>query len=429
MRLPARTAFVSPATAPVPSPTAPLLAALDARDSVVTVISTAGSSSTSSASSSSSSSPSLVGPIVGGLVGGIGAGLIIAGLWWYCAKRSAQQKAEARLRYQRRKAKKAGASVSARPSASSSRKTSGAHLTTLAEKDYAHDYVPTLPPTREDAHGHGHGAGQRKHSAGPISPLPGLPKEHGYGYAPQQYANAPVPAPQQQYPSPHGQYAGQPDLPPEHGQYYFDPSDAAQYVADNHDTPAAPVQPASAVAPAPAQRSSTKASRSAARVAVAEKSVAAASAPLSERHKPVKRSPLAAAAQPAPAPAPGWGDGPFRLASPPTSPGADRDREELADSDVQYRANQANGTGNDTRVTSGEWGVALGSPDHDGSFAQQQQRQTLADHAHVHDADNDRAGVNVRAADPYLANALAASGQYSADPYAAYHGTDKSAWI
>ena len=61
------------------------------------------------------------------------------------------------------------------------------------------------------------------------------------------------------------------------------------------------------------------------------------------------------------------------------------------------------------RATSGEWGVAMGSPNHDGSFEAQQ------------------GGSNSRYSnDPYLSvgNLLAQrnkSGQYTADPYASYH--------
>jgi hypothetical protein len=66
-----------------------------------------------------------------------------------------------------------------------------------------------------------------------------------------------------------------------------------------------------------------------------------------------------------------------------------------------------------TRATSGEWGVALGSPNNDGSFPPE-----------VHYSLSAGAAQSGYAQDPYLSasNAnRAPSGQYSHDPYAAYH--------
>jgi hypothetical protein len=93
---------------------------------------------------------------------------------------------------------------------------------------------------------------------------------------------------------------------------------------------------------------------------------------------------------------------------------------------------QQGGGGGGRNVMSGEWGVALGSPNHDPSaqfsFADQQQQQSQ----YV----NDGSGKDVSrySNDPYLAQNRVPSGHYSNDPYAGYHDPvsnagQKSNWV
>jgi hypothetical protein len=115
----------------------------------------------------------------------------------------------------------------------------------------------------------------------------------------------------------------------------------------------------------------------------------------------------------------------------PMSGGYD-DQEMLAPDQSQGRGQ---GQGQGRNVTSGEWGVALGSPNHDPSttfsFADQQSTYQPG-----------TGGQNRYSNDPYLstaatANQRAPSGQYSNDPYAGYHdpivnngaGAKKSNWV
>lgn len=109
-----------------------------------------------------------------------------------------------------------------------------------------------------------------------------------------------------------------------------------------------------------------------------------------------------------------WGQGPFRSNSTGAGgAGATAGMETLDDGQGQnqYGAQpQQVGRG----VMSGEWGVALGSPNHDtsASFADQQSSAT------------GNMNVSRYSNDPYLSanpNQRAPSGQYSNDPYAGYH--------
>jgi hypothetical protein len=97
----------------------------------------------------------------------------------------------------------------------------------------------------------------------------------------------------------------------------------------------------------------------------------------------------------------------------------------------QYQ--QGNGTGGGRNVVSGEWGVALGSPNHDPSaqfsFADQQQQHSQ----YVSESGKD---VSRYSNDPYLSahQNRVPSGHYSNDPYAGYHDPvhnagQKSNWV
>lgn len=149
----------------------------------------------------------------------------------------------------------------------------------------------------------------------------------------------------------------------------------------------------------------SKPSRSVARVAAAEKAAANSLADPNSRYQPKKPSPLALAAEKKANEARGMshGHGPSR------SRDANAQESLTVPGDNPYSGND----GQKARsVVSGEWGVALGSPDNDGSFAAQQRYS---------------AGPNRYSSDPYLGapdTKRAPSGHYSSDPYAAYHDTD-----
>lgn len=158
-------------------------------------------------------------------------------------------------------------------------------------------------------------------------------------------------------------------------------------------------------------------SRSVARVAVADSAAATAGLDANVRYQPKKPSPLALKAQEKLNARNEWAQGPFR--SQHAGP------EETLDDGSYGGATQSQHVGRE--VMSGEWGVALGSPNHDpsASFAEQQ--------ASAMSGNNNRYSN-----DPYLAgnaNTRAPSGHYSNDPYAGYHDPvvngsgKKSNWV
>ena len=119
-----------------------------------------------------------------------------------------------------------------------------------------------------------------------------------------------------------------------------------------------------------------KSSRSAARVAAADQAAEASFGDPNTRYQPKKPSPLALKAEEKAAGdsrGPRWDDGPFRS-----------DSEYLAPIDT-------------TRQVSGQWGVALGSP------------------------NTDAAQPQIAGNDSYAQNYRGKSGMYSQDPYAGYH--------
>ena len=145
-------------------------------------------------------------------------------------------------------------------------------------------------------------------------------------------------------------------------------------------------------------------SRSVARMAVAESAAANASADPLQRYQPKKPSPLALKAAEERKAANLDRKEPFRS--------HDTNAEEtLAGSNEHLEASERE---RQSRQLSGEWGVALGSPNNDGSFASQQQ-QYGSEAGPIHSRYSN---------DPYLAAAgqsRVPSGQYSTDPYASYH--------
>jgi hypothetical protein len=200
---------------------------------------------------------------------------------------------------------------------------------------------------------------------GPIPVLPVLPKD-AYAQGGQQQAMG-----YNQYQEAHA-YPVQPAI--EHVEESSLPSEEPEPVAQKEEV--------RSNAPPP------KPSRSTARVTAAENAAARDAADPMTRWRPNKPSPLALKAQQQ------------KLAG-----GA---QETLAPEG--YHAPVSSGN---TRATSGEWGVALGSPNNDGSFPPE-----------VHYSLSAGAAQSGYAQDPYLSasNAnRAPSGQYSHDPYAAYH--------
>jgi hypothetical protein len=103
-------------------------------------------------------------------------------------------------------------------------------------------------------------------------------------------------------------------------------------------------------------------------------------------------------------------------------------RQEMLADPSQQNGGQAGGR----NVMSGEWGVALGSPNHDPAFSfQDQQSQYLA-------TNQQGSNVSRYSNDPYLSahQPRAPSGHYSNDPYAGYHdpvnnaaGSQRSNWV
>lgn len=152
-------------------------------------------------------------------------------------------------------------------------------------------------------------------------------------------------------------------------------------------------------------KKSSKNSRATARMAVAESAAANASVDRMFRHKPSKPSPLAIKAQQErdAQNAKGGGDPLTRISSDETANPFNTESEGL------YPAADSRAV----NATSGEWGVALGSPDEEDTFADSQ--------AAVLDG-SDRREKNNYSEDPYLRKkAQTTSGLYSQDPYALYH--------
>jgi len=227
-----------------------------------------------------------------------------------------------------------------------------------------------------------------------VPPVPALPKnahqpnqyaygkpEQGYGYSHQEhygqqqaYQNyAPQPTQTEHY---RGESVSS-TAPLTSQQYaYADP----QPISQRSQAPSAPEETVAEQEPTPASdpvRPAKSSSRSAARVAAAEKAAEANHGDINTRYQPKKPSPLAVKAA------------------------AERQAAEQ-----QYLSADPYAVGGTGRQVSGEWGVALGSPTHDDSFAQQQGQRTSYGN------------------DPYLVQARGKSGMYSHDPYAAYHGDD-----
>lgn len=166
-----------------------------------------------------------------------------------------------------------------------------------------------------------------------------------------------------------------------------------------------------------------RSSRSTARVAAAEKAAEANFGDINTRYQPKKPSPLAlkALAEKQRLGLATDQDSPFRSPTEPISPLRNGAPDQLyVPNDPYYGQDQVQ---QGQRQTSGEWGVALGSPNHDGSF-------NLTRGPSQNQGQGQNAQRSSYSNDQYLAGTAAygdkaKSGQYSYDPYAAYHGDEE----
>jgi len=141
-------------------------------------------------------------------------------------------------------------------------------------------------------------------------------------------------------------------------------------------------------------------SRSVARMAVAESAAANAFVDPIHRYQPKKPSPLALKAAE---------EKKLRSQGEPLRPLDTNMQETLTGPNDRLIPNEDDHA---ARKLSGEWGVALGSPNHDGSFAAQQYGSSSGPTRTSYSNE------------PYLAAAAqnrAPSGQYTTDPYSIYH--------
>jgi hypothetical protein len=274
-----------------------------------------------------------------------------------------------------------------------------------------------------------------------IPPVPALPKHYppagharekqqqSYGYQPQPhpqgqgqydqtYAQHPY---QHQYQPPasgaaaqYAQYGTQPTIDGPISPTYSDHSSGSGSASGSGSgTAETPIEK-------PKKTSPTKTgSRSTARVAVADSAAATAGLDANVRYQPKKPSPLALKAQQ---------EKDALNARNAAAGGAyryDDQPEEVLQSQSQTQYLSA-GKGVGRNVVSGEWGVALGSPNHDPSFS-------FADQQSIPQGGQNTSRYSN---DPYLSASTqrAPSGQYANDPYAGYHDPvvnngKKSNWV
>ncbi|WVW80777.1 hypothetical protein I302_102763 [Kwoniella bestiolae CBS 10118] len=378
-------------------PTTPPLALpiLDKRQTYVTV-SVMKNGTDDSTSSSNKSSGFPVAIAIPALIGGMALALAGFGIWWWWTRKVKRERREAWEARQRRKRKRA--EQSARPSVSSATRTppSGGQKSPINEKGFVPP-VPTLPkhaatqdPYKERGYGYS-GQPQQQQQPQPhqnggafgYTTQPGLeapPTSYGY----DQYGQTIVQQPQQGYGG-HSRAKSSDSTNPSNP---FSNSNSA--VPDLPPTSPTKEEPQSQP-PAKGEKSSKRAQ---ARMNIADSAAANASVDPAYRHQPKKPSPLALAAAERKA--------------------AEARMEHLAPPGEQSLPPYDNGNApGANRATSGEWGVALGSPNNDGQFDfnRQQQQGQYDDHE-----------------DPYAQAQRAKSGMYAEDPYASYHGDEEDVY-
>ncbi|WVQ86099.1 hypothetical protein IAT38_008267 [Cryptococcus sp. DSM 104549] len=463
-----------PFAQPTPAPPSPVSPPIFKRQSYVTVSVVANDTSTSTASSSKSSGGFPVAIAIPALVGGMALAIAACGFWWWWNKRSKRQKRErweaAQRRKKRRQADKDG---KPRPSVSSSRKNSGGK-SPISEK--FNPVVPTLPKNAASPGPYGPGgytppqgaqagyfggaaaAGAGGYSAQQQQQGGGWQTQPGFEQAPVQYGydqyGQPIPVGQGQgvygayaqeqgqgqygqqqgqeysygggYASKHGrQLSGEeaplasnaslPATSPTSSTHTIPPPQKKKSSSSSSNSASSPTS-ADALADEEKAKPSKKASRATARMAVAESAAANAAVSPAFRHKPSKPSPLAIKAQQEreAAAAAAADNGGKAWAAP-----AGEDRGPFYSEPEEMDADYLAPAGGRANATSGEWGVALGSPDGDDTFADQQ----AAPYTHG-DSGSVRSGsASSYREDPYLKKkAQTQSGMYSEDPYAMYHG-------
>jgi hypothetical protein len=293
-----------------------------------------------------------------------------------------------------RKKQRARANSAGRPSIASSRGPSATNLKNLAEKDI----IPPVPALPKHYPTHG----EKQHSYGYEQ------QSQGYGYGGQQQHDPYGYQTQEQHQNiPHAQYpagyAPQPGIDGPISPTYSDHSAQSGSSSSGSGSGSAVSSDSSTPLTEKKKTSPTKSgSRSTARVAVADSAAATAGLDANVRYQPKKPSPLALKAM--------------------------QEKEAARYREEQGQETLAPPIQTGRNVVSGEWGVALGSPNHDPaqqfSFADQQQQQ--------------QQNVSRYSNDPYLSahQQRAPSGVYSNDPYAGYHdpvnnasGATKSNWV
>ncbi|WVF68017.1 hypothetical protein IAT40_002779 [Kwoniella sp. CBS 6097] len=437
-----------------PNPLLPII--LDKRQTYVTVsVMKNTTSSTDDTTAKKSGFPVAI--AIPALVGGMALALAGFGIWFWWTRKVKRERRAAWEARQRRKRKRA--EQSARPSVSSARANSasttatggggGGQKSPINEKGFVPP-VPALPkyavqqgqdPFKERGYGYNNpSAGQQNMAPATGGGAFGYATQPGfetggvtYGY--DQYGQ-PIPQfdssekyghdqTQSQGQQPHGYHrrsvsndSSNPSNPFGSNAYpaekqsvlasVSEPSHEHENEYEHEPEPESPTKEQQA--PARTEKSSKRAQ---ARMAVAESAAANASVDPAYRHQPKKPSPLALAAaqkKAAEAEAEARGTGMETLAPPGYG------------NDSHNNANR--------QVVSGEWGVALGSPNNDGQFdinrrPSQSQSQSQMQNAVRQESGRAPASAMGYNDDPYLQQQRAKSGQYTEDPYAAYHGGDE----
>ncbi|OCF41242.1 hypothetical protein I317_04900 [Kwoniella heveanensis CBS 569] len=434
-----------------PNPLAPVI--LDKRQTYVTVSVMKNTTSSTDDSTTAKKSSFPVAIAIPALVGGMALALAGFGIWFWWTRKMKRERRAAWEARQRRKRKRA--EQSARPSVSSGRGNSSSTTTTagsnggpkspISEKGFVPP-VPALPkyavqqgqdPFKERGYGYNNPSSALAPASGGGGGAFGYATQPGfetgsvtYGY--DQYGQ---PIPQfdsgEKYGHAHGydQDKAQAQAQP-HGYHRRSVSNDSSNPSNPFGSNAYPAEKQSVVPsvvepdqsePEPASptkeqqapaRTEKSCKRAQARMAVAESAAANASVDPAYRHQPKKPSPLALAAAQKKA-AEAEAEAEARAAG----------TETLAPPGY---GNQPSGNDASNRQVSGEWGVALGSPNNDGQFdinRRPSQSQSQVQHAvRQASASVSASGYND---DPYLQQQRAKSGQYSEDPYAAYHGGDE----
>ncbi|WVQ95577.1 hypothetical protein IAU59_002674 [Kwoniella sp. CBS 9459] len=433
-----------------PDPLSPII--LDKRQTYVTVsVMKNTTSSTDETASKKSGFPVAI--AIPALVGGMALALAGFGIWFWWSRKMKRERRAAWEARQRRKRKRA--EQSARPSVSSARAnsasttaTTGGPKSPINEKGFVPP-VPALPkyavqqgqdPFKERGYGYNNPAPAPAHAQNmaPVAAAGGGGGAFGYTTQPgfenggvtygyDQYGQ---PIPQFDSSEKYGQDQGQGHGQQPHGYHRrsisndssnpSNPFGSSAYPAEKQSVlglpsvvepssePESELQPESSSPtkeqqmPARTEKSSKRAQ---ARMAVAESAAANASVDPAYRHQPKKPSPLAlAAAQKKAAEAQAEARGGMETLTPPG-----------------YGNESSGNSSGANRQVSGEWGVALGSPNNDGQF-DINRRPSQSHTQYAVRQESGSAPVSGYNDDPYLQQHRGKSGLYSEDPYAAYHG-------